>query len=51
MTKIESRPIKGRVGEYRFFIEIEADYAQEKIKRVLGELEAAASSFRVIGAY
>lgn len=51
MTKIESRPIKDRVGEYRFFIESEGDYSSSEIKNMLRELEEKSSSFRVIGAY
>lgn len=51
MTKIESRPIKDRVGEYRFFIELEGDYSSPQVKDMLRELEVKSSSFRVIGAY
>ena len=51
MTKIESRPIKDRVGEYRFFIEVEADYSAEKVQEALAAVRSAALSFRVLGAY
>ena len=51
MTKIESRPLKDRVGEYRFFIEIEGDYSEKNVKDALAALAAEASSFRVLGAY
>lgn len=51
MTKIESRPIKDRVGEYRFFIEIEGDYALATVREALGELKEASSSFKLLGLY
>ena len=51
MTKIESRPIKYRPGEYRFFIEIEGDYSREIVKDALLTLEQSAHSFTLIGAY
>ena len=51
MTKIESRPIKERPGEYRFFIEIEGDYSKSDTKRAFERIKAAAHSFRILGAY
>ena len=51
MTKIESRPIKDKPGEYRFFIEIEGDYSRENVKDALLTLEQSAHSFTLIGAY
>lgn len=51
MTKIESRPIKDRVGEYRFFIEIEGDYADAEVRNAVGRLKDASSSFKLLGCY
>lgn len=51
MTKIESRPIKERVGEYRFFIELEADYASANVKRALEEIKNYTNSFKLLGCY
>lgn len=51
MTKIESRPIKDKVGEYKFFIEIAADYSQKEVKTALDALKGATLSFRLIGCY
>lgn len=51
MTKIGSRPIKERPGEYRFFIEIEGDYAADPVKRTLEKVRAAANSWKLLGAY
>ena len=51
MTKIESRPIKDRTGEFAFFIEIEGDYSQDGIKAALEKIEAAALSYKLLGCY
>lgn len=51
MTKIESRPIKNRTGEYRFFIEVEGDIASVDFARTLQKVEGAANSFRILGCY
>ncbi len=51
MTKIESRPIKSRPGEYRFFIEIEGDISDKNTIQVLKKVEAAAHSFKLLGCY
>lgn len=51
MTKIESRPIKERPGEYRFFIEVEGDYSSDKVKEALAKVRAAAHSWKLLGAY
>ncbi len=51
MTKIESRPIKDKPGEYRFFIEIEGDYSDPVTRRTLDSVASAANSFKILGAY
>lgn len=51
MTKIESRPIKDRPDEYRFFIETEGDYSSPQIKNTLDEVKRAANSFKLLGCY
>lgn len=51
MTKIESRPIKNVLGEYRFFIEVEGDYFSEEIQSALGEIEACCRKFKLLGCY
>ena len=51
MTKIESRPIKDRVGEYRFFIETEADCGAESTKTAVEELRKNCSSVKILGCY
>lgn len=51
MTKIESRPVKNRPGEYRFFIEAECNIAQEETKKMLSELEKNTLECKILGAY
>lgn len=51
MTKIESRPIKDKPGEYRFFIEIEGDCFSKNVKDVLKRVEKVSNSFKILGAY
>lgn len=51
MTEIESRPIKNRTGEFRFFMETEGDYSDLKVKAVLKKLAETAHSFKLIGCY
>ncbi len=51
MTKIQSRPIKDKAGEYRFFVEVEGDISDSHIKNVLAEIKSAANSFKILGAY
>ncbi len=51
LTRIESRPIRGVLGEYRFYIEIEGDLADEAIVLALRATRAHCRQFRLLGAY
>ena len=51
LTRIESRPIRDVFGEYRFFIELEADLADEKVGRMLEEASGYCAQFKILGAY
>lgn len=51
MTKIESRPIKDRPGEYRFFIEFLGDRADWKVLKAIDDINEHCLSLRVIGMY
>ena len=51
MTRINSRPIKDKFGEYRFFIEVEGDFADEKLQAVLNAIKTKANSFKILGVY
>ena len=51
MTKIESRPVKNRHGNYRFFIEADCDIASEDVKAMLGAIEKDTLECKLLGAY
>lgn len=51
MTKIESRPIKSKPGEYRFFIEFEGDISDSNSAQALKNIQKSANSFRILGVY
>lgn len=51
MTKIESRPVKDKLNEFRFFIEAEGDYSKPSVKQALKDIKNAATSFKLLGAY
>lgn len=51
MTKLQSRPVKEAVDEFRFFIEIECDYSKPETKRAVADIEGAALSFKLLGTY
>lgn len=51
MTKIESRPVKGHVGDYRFFIEADCDIASNEVKAMLAEIEKNTLECKLLGAY
>lgn len=51
LTRIESRPIRGVFGEYRFFIELEGDIADPAVKEMLLKSEEYCTQFRILGAY
>jgi len=51
MTRIESRPSKGGLWEYIFFVDIEGHKDDDKIAPALGRLADEAALFRVLGAY
>ena len=51
MSKLQSRPIKDRTNEFRFFIEIECDYSKEEVKRAVEDIRQSALSFKMLGTY
>ena len=51
MTKIQSRPVKESVGDYRFFIEAEGNVAEGGVKKALSEVQNFARSFKILGLY
>ncbi len=51
MTRIESRPSKGGLWEYVFFIDIEGHKDSDDVAPALAQLADEAALFRVLGAY
>ncbi len=51
MTKIESRPVKNRPGDYRFFIEADSDISSAETKEMLVAIEEKALEWKLLGAY
>lgn len=49
MTQIESRPIKGRSWEYRFFIDVEGNLDMPGVKNALRGIKAEAKRLRILG--
>ena len=51
MTKIESRPVKDRPGDYRFFIEADCDIAEDRVREMLETIKANTLECKLLGAY
>ena len=51
MSRIESRPTKRLLGEYVFFIDIEADASAPTTKTALELLEMHTETLRYLGSY
>jgi chorismate mutase/prephenate dehydratase len=51
LTKIESRPIKGRPWEYKFFVELEGRVNDANVAQALEELRKRAEFLKVLGSY
>ena len=51
MTKIESRPVKNRPGDYRFFIEADCDISSQTVKDMLEEIKQNTLECKILGAY
>lgn len=51
MTKIESRPSRIKLWDYLFFIDFEGHIEDDKIKKLLSEVERNASLVKVLGSY
>lgn len=49
LTQIESRPIKGKSWEYRFFIDVEGNLEMSSVKNALRGIKEEAAYLRVLG--
>jgi prephenate dehydratase len=51
LSKIESRPTKRSLGEYLFFIDLEADVASQAMRSALAELSTYTEVMKLFGSY
>jgi len=51
LTKIESRPLKGKAWEYIFFVELEGHIEDQKVDQALKELSKKCVFVRVLGSF
>jgi prephenate dehydratase len=51
LTKIESRPLRGKPWEYLFYVDVLADTRDGKMQKALGHLEELADFLKVLGCY
>ena len=51
LTRIESRPRKDRLGDYRFFVDLEGAIADERVAGAVEGLRAHCDLMRVLGSY
>ena len=51
MTKIESRPVKNKVGDYRFFIEADCNIGSKEVAELLESIKVRTLECKLLGAY
>ncbi len=51
MTKIESRPLRGKPWEYLFYLDLMGKVGDENLMKAIGHLEEIADFLRVLGSY
>ncbi|MBV9139721.1 MAG: prephenate dehydratase [Pseudonocardiales bacterium] len=51
LTRIESRPVKARLGEYQFFLDCEGHVAEDAVGDALAELHRRCTWVRFLGSY
>lgn len=51
LSRIESRPLKGRLGEYRFYLDIDGHVAERRVGDALAALHRRCQDVRFLGSY
>lgn len=51
MTMIQSRPVRGRLWEYVFFVDVEGHATSPHVARALEEMRGLLPSLRILGSY
>ena len=51
LTKIESRPLRGRLGHYRFFVDCEGAAGDDPVAQAVEGLHAHCEDVKVLGTY
>jgi chorismate mutase/prephenate dehydratase len=51
MTRIESRPIRGKNWEYRFFIDFDGNLNSSAVKNALRGIRSEAINMKILGNY
>jgi prephenate dehydratase len=51
LTRVESRPMKARLGEYQFFLDCEGHVAQDAVGDALAQLHRRCTWVRFLGSY
>ena len=51
LTKIESRPLRARLGHYRFFVDCEGDPREEAVAGAVDGLRKHCEQVKILGAY
>jgi chorismate mutase/prephenate dehydratase len=51
LTRIESYPMRDRIGKYLFFVDFSGHRDEKNIKKCLADVEGATTLFKVLGSY
>jgi prephenate dehydratase len=51
LSRIESRPLKGRLGEYRFYLDFDGHVAERRVGDALAALHRRCQNLRFLGSY
>lgn len=51
LSRIESRPMKGRLGEYRFYLDFDGHVAEQRVADALAALHRRCHEVRFLGSY